>query len=169
MVSSTVCRSSVESVTPTGPSAVSEGTPPSSVRRPWRSAISSWSDGLIPSKASDPASASCGWRGRSGSHGWRPPPPAPQPATFTPQQGIQGLTAPPSNEKIVSQRGTEPRATSSRNARATSSESAPDAAQHFRSQEQDMFRQTGQRFYWRPGTMMPQRSPAMSTVGSRVR
>jgi hypothetical protein len=61
-------------VTPTGPSALSAGTPPSLLRQPWRSAISSMSDGLTPSRASDPASASCAWRGRSVSHGWRPPP-----------------------------------------------------------------------------------------------
>ena len=40
-------------------------TPRSSGRQPPLSAISSWSSGPIPSRASDPASASCGWRGRS--------------------------------------------------------------------------------------------------------
>jgi hypothetical protein len=58
----------------------------------------------------------------------------PQPARLTRHQALQGLTSPPSNAKIVSQRGTGPRATScrntgsSRNARATSSESADPSA-----------------------------------------
>src|SRR6184192_823349 len=60
----TICRP-VIAVTPTGLSAVSAGTPPSSGRQPSRSAILSWSTGRTPSRASDPASASCGWRGRS--------------------------------------------------------------------------------------------------------
>jgi transposase len=62
----------VIAVTPTGPSAASAETPPSSARQPQRSAISSWSSDPIPSRASDPASASCGWRGRSASHVWKP-------------------------------------------------------------------------------------------------
>jgi hypothetical protein len=45
----------------------------------------------------------------------------------------------------------------------------PEAAQHFRSQETEMFRQTGQRSWWRPGMVLPQRAPEYSPTGSRVR
>src|SRR6516162_130932 len=41
------------------------------------SAILSWSTGHTPNRDSDPALASCGWRGRSVSYGWKPPPRAP--------------------------------------------------------------------------------------------
>ena len=81
--SPTTCRP-VIAVTPTGPSAASAETPPSSGRQPPRCAISSWSTGRIPNRASDPASASCVWRSRSGSHGWKPPPRAPSRSARSP-------------------------------------------------------------------------------------
>src|SRR5438093_7550187 len=79
----TTCRPAI-AVTPTGLSAVSAGTPPSSGRQPSRSAILSWSTGRTPNRASDPASASCGWRGRSVSYGWKPPPRVPSRSVRSP-------------------------------------------------------------------------------------
>jgi transposase len=59
-------------------------TPPSSARPPRRSAISSSSSGPIPSRASDPVSASCDWRARSASRASKPPPRAPSRSARSP-------------------------------------------------------------------------------------
>jgi len=45
----------------------------------------------------------------------------------------------------------------------------PEAHQHMRAQEQQLFRDTGQRFYWRPGQALPERAPTMSTRGGTHR
>ena len=68
----------------TGPSTASAGTPRTSGRRLPRCAISSWSDGPIPSRDSEPASASCASPDRSASIVSKPPPPAPSRSARSP-------------------------------------------------------------------------------------
>jgi hypothetical protein len=45
----------------------------------------------------------------------------------------------------------------------------PDAHQHFRAQEQSLYRETGQKFWWRPGETLPSRPPAISETGSHMK
>jgi transposase len=74
----------VTAVTPTGPSAGFKEMPLWSGRQRRGCAISFWSAGRTPNRASDPASAFSAWPERSASHVWKPPPRAPSRSARSP-------------------------------------------------------------------------------------